>query len=170
MNTKDSPAGRDEAEMIAESRLDYLLDAVEAPKPSVELKRRIYELGSRPPVAAGATARPRFGGWLAAGPALRPVGAMAALACTLLIGIVVGRALPDGAAPVVEVAPPQPLVVAGPVEPPQPLVIAGLADLPREADPLSVDSFSLVVPRPLQAGTASDARAEDDDVGSLPLY
>lgn len=158
MNTKDGPAGRDEAEMIAESRLDYLLDAVEAPAPSDALKRRIYDIGSRSAAAARPSLWRRYADWLAAGPALRPVGALAASACALLIGIVVGHALPDGAAPVVEVVRPQPLVVAG------------LADLPRDTDPMSVESFSLVVPRPLQAAAPAETSAEDDDVGSLPLY
>lgn len=168
MTTKDGPAGRDEAEMIAESRLDYLLDSVEAPEPSAALKYRIYGFG---PAAEGRDAGRvslwrRLGGLFSGGPVLRPVGGMAALAAALLIGVVVGYALPGDDAP--DAARGQPVVAVAPA--PLPLA-ASLGEIPGDTDPLSVDGINLIAPAAFQtASVATAVSTDEDDVGSMPLY
>jgi len=168
MTMKDGPAGRDEAEMIAESRLDYLLDSVEAPEPSATLRYRLYGLG---PAADGTVRVPfwrRLGGLFAGGPVLRPVGGLVALAGALVMGVVLGHALPDGAGP--EPAGGQPVVAIAQV-PDAAVVIASLADFPDESDAMSVDNISLVAPASFQAASlTTGGPGDDDDVGGMPLY
>lgn len=155
MSKHTGSTGRGEAEMIAEQRLDRLLDTLDAPAPSAALRSRLYGLGAgQRPVSLWA----RFGGWFAAGPMARPAGGMAALACSLLIGVAVGYALPDGAAP--DRAAPLPVIALPAAF--EPLVVAGLAD------PLSIiEGINLVAP---PAAAEPDAPAENDDLDGLPLY
>ncbi len=161
MSMDKNPVERGEAEMIAESRLDYLLDAIEAPEPPAALRTRLYNLGAG---SRHASVWQRFVAWFAAGPVLRPAGGMAAIACSLLIGVAVGYALPDGAAP--DAARPLP-VIALPTASEPPLVVAGLFENP-------LDGINLVAPpASLPAAAELDtpgAPAEEDGVGGLPLY
>jgi hypothetical protein len=153
--------GHGKEEMIAESRLDHLLDTVAAPEPSATLRNRLYDLGAgrRAPSPWA-----RLGGWFATGPMLRPVGGMAALACSLLVGVAIGYALPDGTAP--DRARPLP-VIALPSILDAPLVVAGLFEN-------SVEGINLVAPPAAQpVVTELDALAslpEEDSSGGLPLY
>ncbi len=159
MSKNTDPAGRGEAEMIADERLDRLLDAVAAPAPSAALRSRLYNLGAG---ARPASLWSRLGDWFKTGPVLRPVGGMAAMACSLLIGVAVGYALPDGAAP--DAARPLP-VIALPAAFEPPLVVAGLAD------PLTIiEGINLVAPPASQPAAEPDAPAENDDIDGLPLY
>jgi len=161
MSKNTDSTGRGEAGMIAEQRLDRLLDALDAPPPSAALRSRLYGLGAGPrPVSL----RARLGGWFAAGPMARPAGGMAALACSLLIGVAVGYALPDGAVPDRAAALPV-IVLPAAFEPP--LVVAGLAD------PFSIiEGINLVAPPAAQPATAEfdNSPAENDDLDGLPLY
>jgi len=161
MNMNRTPGGREEAETIAESRLDEMLDMVEVPAPSPALRYRLYTLDAGRGPARRETLLARLGDWLVFGRGMRPAAGMAAMACTLVLGVVIGAMLPE------EHGLPRTVAAA----PPAPLVVAGLAAVPVEPDPLSVDRISLVAPRILSSGTAdSGGTADDDGAGELPLY
>lgn len=162
MSRNDKPVRRDEAEMIAESRLDYMLDAVEAPEAPAALRHRLYGIadGARAAVRAEPLWQ-RIGAWFSTGPVLRP----AALACTLALGVALGYTLHGDGAP--EAAGPDEFVLATQAPaPPQTLVVAGLADASPETEATLVDSINLVAPPAAQTG----GDIAEDDGGDLPLY